>query len=242
MSRKNKNALIFFIKAPRLGFVKTRLQPELTPEQSVLLYRAMVEDTVRQFADVEFCDVKIFFYPADARKEMKAWLGDQFDYFPQHGNDLGERMCHAIAEMLNQRYEKVVLVGSDIPTLGVSTVERSFVSLDENDLVIGPCEDGGYYLIGMKREHPELFQGINWSTCFVFQQTMQTAQKAELKIMQMELKSDIDTSREVEELWDYLSKRNMGEGYFYRPKTYSVLKGFFATEMKLNYHKNKGCQ
>ena len=95
MNRKNKNALVLFTKAPRLGSVKTRLQPELTPEQSLVLFRAMVEDMVSQFDDVGFCDVKIFFYPANAHGEMKNWLGDQLDYFPQHGKDLGEKMHNA---------------------------------------------------------------------------------------------------------------------------------------------------
>lgn len=101
MSKENKNALIFFTKAPRVGTVKTRLQPEFTTEQSVILYRAMVEDLVSQFDNLSFCDLKIFFSPANANGEMVNWLGDQLVYFPQQGNDLGEKMHHAIAEMLN---------------------------------------------------------------------------------------------------------------------------------------------
>jgi rSAM/selenodomain-associated transferase 1 len=230
MSKKNKNALILMTKAPRVGTVKTRLQPELTPGQSLLLYQAMVEDTVRQFNDVGFCDLKIFFYPADANGEMKTWLGDQFEYIPQHGDDLGEKMHNAIAEILKQKYQKVVLVGSDIPTLDSTTIVRAFSSLDDYDVVLGPCKDGGYYLIGMKQQHPELFEGVVWSTNLVLQQTIQIARSAELEIVQLEKKSDIDTYVEVEELWSFLKKRNMKGTFSFKSKTYDMLKTFFESQ------------
>ena len=229
MSKKNNHALILFVKAPRIGTVKTRLQPELTRDQSLLLYQAMVEDTVRQFSGVGFCDLKIFFHPADAYEVMKTWLGNQLDYFPQQGNDLGERMYHAIAEMLNQKYDKVALVGSDIPTLDAATMVRAFASMDNYDVVLGPCNDGGYYLIGMKLPQPELFKGITWSTNLVLQQTIHRARSAGLEIVQLEKKSDIDTYQEVEELWNYLKKRTMKGIFSFKSKTYEALKTFFET-------------
>lgn len=127
----------------------------------------------------------------------------------------------------------MVLVGSDIPTLDATTVVRAFASLDKNDLVIGPCQDGGYYLIGMKQPHPELFEGIIWSTSLVLQQTIQKARTAELEIVQLEKKSDIDTY--VEELWNFLKKRNMKGIYSFKSKTYEVLKTFFETEYAASY-------
>ena len=234
MSKKDKNLLIFFIKAPWLGNVKTRLQPELTPEQLVMIYRAMVEDTVSQFGDVGFCDVIIFCYPADSSYEMKNWLGNRFEYFPQHGNDLGERMHNAIAEMLNQKYNKVLLTGSDIPTLDATIIMKALSSLDDHDLVLGPSLDGGYYLIGMKQPHPELFQGITWSTNHVFEQTMQKAREAKLEIMQIESKSDIDTYRELEQLWCYLKRQNMKDNYSSRSKMYEAMKKVFDRQYALN--------
>ncbi|HEX9971000.1 MAG TPA: TIGR04282 family arsenosugar biosynthesis glycosyltransferase [bacterium] len=230
MSKKNNNALILFTKAPRLGQVKTRLQPELTPEQSLLLYQAMVEDTVRQFNDVAFCDLKIFFHPADANGEMKIWLGNQFDYFPQQGHDLGERMHHAIAEMLNQKYDKVTLVGSDIPNLDATTMLRAFASMDNHDVVLGPSNDGGYYLIGMKLPHPELFKEIVWSTNLVLQQTIHRARAIELKIIQLEKKSDIDSYHEVQSLWKYLQQQNRARIYSNHSNTYEALRKIFEIE------------
>lgn len=200
-----------------------------------MLYRAMVEDTVSQFNDVGFCDVKIFFYPQDAKDEMEHWLGDHFEYFPQHGDDLGEKLHNAIAEMLNQKYDKVVLVGSDIPTLDSTTIVRAFTNLDDYDVVLGPCKDGGYYLIGMKKPYPTLFQDMAWSTSIVLQQTIQKARQAQLDIVQLEVKSDIDSYDEVVELWNYLKKRNMNGVYSYKSKTYQVLKKLFEKEYVPNY-------
>ncbi len=234
MSKKNDNALILFVKAPRIGTVKTRLQPELTLEQSLILYRAMVEDLVSQFDEVNFCDLKIFFHPADAIGEMKDWLGAGLDYFPQHGEDLGEKMHRAITEMLHQKYQKVALVGSDIPTLDPATVVRAFVSLDDYDVVLGPSTDGGYYLVAMKQSYSELFEGIAWSTHLVLQQTIHKARAAELEIVQLEKKADIDSYHEVLGLWNYLQQQNRTKIYSNHSKTYEALRKIFETEEALN--------
>ncbi|MCI0493494.1 TIGR04282 family arsenosugar biosynthesis glycosyltransferase [candidate division KSB1 bacterium] len=230
MNRKSDNALILFVKAPRLGTVKTRLQPELTAGQSLRLYQAMVEDLVRQFDDVGYCDLKIFFHPTDAYEEMKNWLGEKLDYFPQQGKNLGEKMLRAITEMSERRYKKVALVGSDIPTLDSATLARAFSSLNEYDVVIGPSNDGGYYLIGMKHSYPVLFSETAWSSNLVFQQTIQNARSAAIEVVQLEKKSDIDTYHDVVELWNYVKKRNVKGAFSFKSKTYDVLKTFF--EMK----------
>lgn len=230
MNKKNNNALIVFVKAPRIGTVKTRLQPELTKEQSLVLYRAMVEDSVRQLHKVVFCDLKIFFHPADAYEEMKNWLGDTLDYFPQHGTNLGEKMHRAITEMFDHKYKKVALIGSDIPTLGPATVVNAFASLEDYNVVVGPGNDGGYYLIGMKQPHPELFENISWSTNIVFRQTIQKAQITGLNIFQAEKKSDIDMYADVRDLWDFLNIQNLQGAFSFKSKTYNVLKTFFNSD------------
>lgn len=235
MNKKNNNALILFIKAPGLGRVKTRLQPELTPEQALSLYRAMVEDIVRQLDAAGFWDLKIFFTPADSRGAIKNWLGDQFEYFPQHGDDLGEKMNNAIAEMQKQKYQKAVLIGSDIPTLDATTIVRAFRHLDECDVVIGPSKDGGYYLIGMKRPCAELFQDISWSSNLVLNQTIQKARASALEIVQMEQQSDIDTYADVVEFWAFLKKQNMTGALSFKSKTSEVLKRFFEID-RVDYH------
>jgi rSAM/selenodomain-associated transferase 1 len=230
MNRKSNNALILFVKAPRLGTVKTRLQPELTAAQSLQLYQAMVEDLVHGFQDVDFCDLKIFFHPADAPGEMRDWLGNEPDFFPQQGHDLGARMYQAIADMIHQNYHKAVLIGSDIPTLDLTTVVQAFTSLDEYDVVLGPCNDGGYYLIGMKQPYIALFKDIAWSTHIVLQQTIKKARTVKLKIGQLAKQSDIDTYTDILALWRFFKKNNRTDDFSSKSKTYQVLKKYFEAE------------
>lgn len=234
MNKQNNNVLILFVKAPRLGQVKTRLQPQLTPEQSLWLYRAMVEDSVRQFEAVGFCDLKIFFTPADSLGEIKDWLGQQVEYFPQQGNDLGGKMHHALTACLHQGYKKAVLVGSDIPTLDVDTVHKAFSCLSECDVVIGLTDDGGYYLIGMKSGNPRLFENIHWSTDQVLQQTLQQARRMELKIKQLKVLFDIDTYRDVEKLWSIVQRLPANRFEETIPvKTRTTLEQFFQVKQNL---------
>lgn len=230
MKENKDNALIIFAKAPRFGRVKTRLQPGLTPEDSLSLYRAMVEDLLKQLRHTAFCDVKIFYYPSNAKNEVKSWLGDQFEYFPQRGEDLGEKMYEAIAEISRRNYKKVVLIGSDIPTIDTTTIVRAFSTLDSYDVVLGPSQDGGYYLIGLKKAYPRLFETIAWSTNIVLDQTIMKARQLNLDVVQLEIKSDIDTYDDVVELWKLLIKRNQHGKYSYKENTYAVLKGIFDQE------------
>lgn len=235
MRKNKKNALIIFIKAPRFGEVKTRLQPDLMVEESLLFYRAMVEDLINQLGSTAFCDVKIFFTPPDAEDEIKTWLGPNYEFYSQKGNDLGERMSKAMAEIFKQDYKKVVLIGSDIPTIDTTTIVRAFSNLDNYDIVLGPSKDGGYYLVGSKKAQPGLFQDIFWSTSFVLGQTIQKARKLKLEVVQIEIKSDIDTYGDVVELWRYLKKRNVPGKFNYKSETYSVLKKLFSKKRVLEY-------
>ncbi|MDZ7721412.1 MAG: TIGR04282 family arsenosugar biosynthesis glycosyltransferase [candidate division KSB1 bacterium] len=211
MIRRNKNGLILFAKAPRPGRVKTRLQPELTMEQALTLYRAMVEDTVERLSDDHAWDMIIGFTPADSGDDMKSWLGASFNYISQNGLNLGERMRHALASVLNDGYEHAALVGSDIPLLSKNAVAGAFSGLEQHDAVIGPTNDGGYYLIGMNSDQPQLFKDIAWSTDRVFQQTLRRAQKAHLNIGRLEPYADIDTWSDVEQLWKRLQPMSAQE-------------------------------
>lgn len=223
MENNSRNALLMFTKAPIISKVKTRLQPELSPKESLQIYKAMVEDNVEKFYNLHFCDLKIFYYPSDSERKMKNWLGSEIEFFPQRGRDLGERMHNAILKILNQNYKKVLLIGSDIPTVDKSTLVRGFANLETFDVVLGPCEDGGYYLIGMKEAHAELFQEIPWSTSEVLHLTKQKAEKVSLDLIQLELKSDIDTFEDLKSLWDQLTFINSSKEELGEFRTYVVL-------------------
>ena len=235
MRKNKKNALIIFINAPRFGEVKTRLQPELTVEQSLLLYRAMVEDLMRQLDGIAFCDVKIFFTPLDADNEIKKWLGPNYEFYIQKGNDFGEIMKEAMAEIFKQGYQKVVMIGSDIPTIDTTTIVRAFSNLDGYDVVLGPSTDGGYYLVGIKKTQPKLFNDIIWSTNTVFEQTIQKTRKLKLEVVQIEIKSNINIYNDVVELWNYLKKRNVQGKSNYKSETYKVLKNIFVHENSVEF-------
>ena len=227
------NALIIFLKAPRFGWVKTRLQPEFSPAESLVFYKAMVEDLIDQFKDVTFCDLKLYFWPQNRKSVMEKWLGNQFELFPQTGEKIGDKMHNAFVENFKNKYKKVVLIGSDIPTLDMTTVIRAFTSLDNYDVVLGPCVDGGYYLIGMKKPERSLFENMEWGGDTVLNQTIDNVKKNDLALCQLEVKYDIDKYSDVKVLWEHLERRNLGEQFFYRKRTFKFLSQLF--ERKFSY-------
>ncbi|MBC8183875.1 TIGR04282 family arsenosugar biosynthesis glycosyltransferase [candidate division KSB1 bacterium] len=227
------NALIIFLKAPRFGWVKTRLQPEFSPAESLVFYKAMVEDLIDLFKDVKFCDLKLYFSPQNSKTAMEKWLGKEFDLLPQNGENLGDKMHNAFVENFKSKYKKVVLIGSDIPTLDVTTVIRAFTSLDNHDVTLGPCIDGGYYLIGLNKPDAALFQDIEWSTERVLQQTINKVKNRALELNQLELKYDIDRYSDIKILWDHLEKRNLPQHFYYRKRTFDFLNKLF--EKKYSY-------
>ena len=165
-----KRALIVFGKRPQAGTVKTRLTPQLTDGEAADLYKAFVADALEQYSrlgpDVRFYlagqGVDDWQMPVNARR------------LPQRGDGLGERMTHAFAETFSDGYDQAVIIGTDHPTLPMRYVEDAFVALEEQGtVVIGPAEDGGYYLLGLTEERPELFQQMNYSHDGVFTDTLE---------------------------------------------------------------------
>jgi len=227
MTKTKNQALILFVKAPRPGAVKTRLQPQLTPQIALQLYRAMVEDLLDTVKTMSNCDIHIYYYPADAYKEVHSWLGEKWNFHPQQGEDLGARMANAFADLVSQTYPKIVLAGSDIPSIELQTIKDAFNQLGESDLVIGPCDDGGYYLIGMKQLHRQIFQDMNWSHDQVLKQTLHKAHSAGLEVRQLEMKSDIDSFADVKELWINWLKTSAHTNHPAPKRTFQVLQKIF---------------
>jgi rSAM/selenodomain-associated transferase 1 len=224
----NTDVLLIFVKAPHLGQVKNRLQPGLSALQSLSLHKAMAEDLITRFRDVPAWQTKVAFWPQDARSCMQKWLGDHLEFVPQQGEDLGHRMSRAFEEQFQRGHEKVLIVGCDLPGLETEIISQALEGLSTNDLILGPNEDGGYYLIGLKQAHPELFRDVDWSTDRVLKQTLDNARAAHLAIRWMAVRSDIDTYQDVRRLWRHLNKLKTKGAPSPLPSTYHTLERIFV--------------
>ncbi|HTZ19088.1 MAG TPA: TIGR04282 family arsenosugar biosynthesis glycosyltransferase [Dissulfurispiraceae bacterium] len=190
--------VLLFVRAPQRGTVKTRLQPVIGEEGALDIYRCFILDILDTLRTANLT-IRIFFSPTDSREEITDWLGHVFDYTPQTGESLGERMENAFVQMFSEGTEKAVLIGSDIPDLPASIFYEAFAALDANDAVIGPATDGGYYLIGFRNNTfmPEIFRGIKWSSGSVFRITMDIFEAHGCRPHVLPIWNDLDTGDDL---------------------------------------------
>ena len=194
---KGKNFLGFFAKFPEPGKVKTRLARHIGAEKAATVYRRIAEYVLQRTAPSRSGYCRIIFYTPDTLKQrFEDWLPGEV-LMPQKGPDIGERMDSALQEMFARGAEKAIVVGADIPELRRGIIEQAFEELDNADIVIGPARDGGYYLIGMKSAHPEIFRNITWSTGTVLQETVQMLSRSGLRYRTVATLSDVDTPDDV---------------------------------------------
>ena len=206
MTKSNHEFLLVVVaKAPMPAKVKTRLSPELSPDEATSLYRCFIRDRIREISLLKDIDLAISYTPADSKEFFIKFLSNGFQLFPQRGKDLGQRLHNILVDKLQQGYQAVSIVDSDTPDLPRSIVEQSFQLLgsDGVDAVFGPCHDGGYYLVGMRQPHPELFQNISWSTGTVLQETLAQAEKSGIRAKLLQQWNDLDT---YEDLLEYYRK------------------------------------
>ncbi len=199
MSKDSKSCILFFVKYPVAGRVKTRLAEQFGPEAACDLYKNFVVDTLATLDEFKV-NFKIFFEPSDALERFWQWLGEGYSYSPQVGQELGRKMANAFLQAFDEGFGKVVIIGSDIPDLPAEYLELAFATLDTNDVVIGPSGDGGYYLIGFDRNTflPEVFDGISWSSDSVFEQTVNILKRHERKSYLLPQWHDVDTGADLE--------------------------------------------
>ncbi|HEY9650525.1 MAG TPA: TIGR04282 family arsenosugar biosynthesis glycosyltransferase [Coleofasciculaceae cyanobacterium] len=189
-----KECLIVFTRYPEPGKTKTRLIPMLGAEGAARLQRRMTEKTLTHAKELETIRplvVQVYFTGGD-RNLMQNWLGSDFIYQQQSQGDLGQRMASAFQEAFAAGMTSAVIIGTDCPDLDVQLIAKAFHLLQLYDLVLGPAEDGGYYLIGLRQLIPELFVGIPWSTHEVLQQTIRIAETLDLAITYLPQLKDID--------------------------------------------------
>jgi rSAM/selenodomain-associated transferase 1 len=187
-------ALAIFLKAPRLGAVKTRLAAEVGERQALRLYRVMASRTLAAAQDAGL-DPTIWFTPADAAQEMRRWLGERWDLRSQASGDLGARL--AAAEQSVARGRGWLAIGADCPRLDAALLREAAAIVAANDVAIGPSEDGGYYLIGGPTPLPPIFTGMPWSTSGLLPETRARLARAGITWRELPMLRDVDTAADA---------------------------------------------
>jgi len=195
----HRHAIAVMAKAPQAGEVKTRLIPPLTPEAAADLYRCLLLDKLLQIGQLPEVDRYVAYTPAEARSLIRELAPPPFTLIPQAGADLGDRLHRLSAALLDKGHAGVIIVDSDTPTLpsGYLAEALRHLSREVIDLVLGPADDGGYYLIGLKRPCRGLFEDISWSTPSVLPETLRRASTHRLKAELLPAWFDVDTAEDL---------------------------------------------
>lgn len=185
------NELLVFAKAPRLGQVKTRLAQTIGEEQALVAYRQLL--TVLRARLEKVSHATVCFSPGDGEADLRPFFPASWRFRPQLGGGLGERLADAFRASFAERTERAVIIGSDCPYLSREDIEEGWSALETHDVVFGPTNDGGYWLIGMKELYPELLAGIEWGSDCVLAQSLARAKQLKLKVHLLRRLSDVDT-------------------------------------------------
>jgi uncharacterized protein len=195
-------AIAVMARAPQPGQVKTRLVPPLSHERAAELYRCLLLDKLQQVAEIPGIDPYLAYTPIEARSSMLTVLPDSFTLIPQAGSTLGDRLHRLSAILLERGHPAVFLIDSDSPTLPTPYLLGAIAHLQNTatDLVLGPAEDGGYYLIGLKRPCRALFDDIPWSGPTVLMDTLRHATMQQLQVAMLPSWFDVDTPDDLARL------------------------------------------
>lgn len=190
----NKNLLIIFIRNPELGKCKTRLAKTVGNENAFEIYRILLKHTFEITKHLR--SDKAIYYSENIRED-DIWDNNIYQKFQQKGEDLGMRMLNSFENSFLSKYEHVVIIGSDILDLKQKHIESAFRALESNDVVLGPSEDGGYYLLGMKKLYPVIFHNKKWGTETVRCETLNELKSQ--KVILLELLNDIDVYNDIKD-------------------------------------------
>ena len=195
------HALIVFVKEPRPGAVKTRLARVIGNEHAAHLYRVLAEEAVRRTRPRggEY-EQFLFFTPAESGPTLARWFPGE-TLLPQKGGDLGQRMSNAFETAFAGGARRVAIVGTDAPGISRPLITEALLALGDHDVVVGPAQDGGYYLLALDRPRPGLFEGIPWSTSGVLAATAERASLLGLRLSVLEPLTDIDTLDDLRREW-----------------------------------------
>src|SRR5437016_793018 len=237
-------ALALMAKVPFAGPVKTRLTPPLSAEEAATLSTCFLRDMATNVLDMNSDGMEgaVLYTPANAEGLLHDVLPDGFKLVAQRGETLGERLINAAAELLSNGFESVCLINSDSPTLPVEVLRTatSLLAQDGDRVVLGPTEDGGYYLIGLKHPHHELFERIAWSMAEVLSHTIERAAEINLPVEFLPTWYDVDDAATLRLLCEELlllsddpEGRSRFRGGFAAPHTREYLANLLTTNAEL---------
>jgi rSAM/selenodomain-associated transferase 1 len=231
-------ALAVMTKAPRPGRVKTRLIPPLTPNEAAALNACFLRDTTTAISSA-IVSGKVsgrkaggvaVYTPVGWEGAYADLLPPDFDLIPQRGGSFGERLWFAVEDLFKCGFDAVCLIDSDSPTVSAATFAHAMEILrsSREHIVLGPSDDGGYYLIGLKKPQREMFEGIDWSTERVLEQTKARAKEIGLAVKLLPMCYDVDDSTTLERLCDELLGENSRDDL--APETRNFLKEIIDRE------------
>ena len=203
-----QEALILFVKYPEEGKVKTRLGKTIGYERATKIYTQLAEHSFNESKKLNKVSRYLFFVDEQNRERIANWAGLGFSFYPQSAGNLGEKMKNAFSKVIAKGANKTIIIGSDLPDISKAIISKAFKDLDKNNIVIGPSKDGGYYLLGMNKFYPELFDGIAWSTEQVLEQTLEKAKLLNLSVTLLKELNDIDT---IDDLNEWQNKDHINE-------------------------------
>ncbi len=195
---RKADVVAVFVKAPVAGQVKTRLAAEIGAHHAAEIYRRLGRRVVAACVGPAY-DTVVWFAPVGARRAVRHWLKglSVTAVRAQVSGALGARLAAAFGQHFREGASRVIAIGSDCPGVDPRLVSQALTALDEHDLVIGPANDGGYYLIGLRAPVPQLFHGIAWSTEAVLEQTLTRARQLGLGAALLPTLRDVDTASDA---------------------------------------------
>lgn len=204
-----KPVLLIAAKNPLPENVKTRLTPDLSHKQASDLYACFLQDLVERVLSLTEFETYISFSEnsiSDLEDLKKLLPYPNLKFQVQEGKDLGEKLKNSFCHFFNLGYKRIVVIGSDHPDLPLNILEKAFEKLQKSNAVIGPANDGGYYLIGLSKPKTEIFENIDWSTAVVFSQTIEKFAELKLSHDILDVWSDVDDFEDLIKFWEKLPK------------------------------------
>tara|TARA_B100000795_G_scaffold74419_1_gene52770 strand:- start:28387 stop:29067 length:681 start_codon:yes stop_codon:yes gene_type:complete len=191
----SKNALIIFTRNPELGKCKTRLAATVGDQSALSIYKFLLAHTEKITRP---CSADTYVYYSVQIRDNDIWDPSIFRKKQQEGENLGLRMHNAFTDVFNMGYQRAIIIGSDMYEMTTQDIEQGFTALDKNDFVIGPAQDGGYYLLGMKMIKPSLFKNKTWGAQSVLKNTLKDLELEKVGLLTE--KNDVDIFDDIKDI------------------------------------------